>query len=155
MSRRRSFPLAGTALAMLPLAGLLADCGTQHPTTSELQAVPGATSSYPGCAAVGGHGARPGEHTLVNSSGAVLFTTYCTAASQTHVTRWFATKLSRDGWTDEPNPVGTTNSDVVATQAWRRGERRFTLQLLSAEYVGRLSAAQGRPCPSGYRTVVQ
>jgi hypothetical protein len=155
MTRRRSFPLAGTALALVPLAGLLAGCGTQHPTTSELQAVPGATSSYPGSVAVGGHGARPGEHTLVNSSGAVLFTTYCTAASQTEVTRWFASELGRDGWTVEPNPVGTTNSDVAATQEWRRGERRFTLQLLSAAYVGRLSAAQGRPCPSGYRTVVQ
>lgn len=155
MTRRRSCLLAWPVLAMVPLAGLLASCGTQHPTTSELEAVPGATSSYPGSVAVGGHGAREGEHTLVNSSGAVLFSTSCTVASQPEVTHWFASELGRDGWTAEPNPIGTTNSDVVATEEWRRGGRRFTLQLLSAAYVGRLSAAQGQSCSSGYRTVVQ
>jgi hypothetical protein len=155
MTRRRSCLLAWPALAVVPLAGLLAGCGTQHPTSSELEAVPGATSSYPGSVAVGGHGAHEGEHTLVNSSGAVLFSTYCTVASQPEVTHWFASELRRDGWRAEPNPVGTTNSDVVATKEWRRGGRRFNLQLLSAAYVGRLSAAQGQSCSSGYRTVVQ
>lgn len=134
---------------------LLAGCGTQHPTTSELEAVPGATSSYPGSVAVGGHGAREGEHTLANSSSAVLFSTYCTVARQPEVTHWFASDLGRDGWTAEPNPVGTTNSDVVATEEWRRDGRRFTVQLLSPAYIGRLSAAQGQSCSSGYRTVVQ
>jgi len=147
--------LVGTALAMVPLAGVLAGCGTQHPTTSQLKSLPGATASYPGSVAVGGHGARKGEHSLVNSSGAVLFSTYCTAAGQPEVTRWFASELGRDGWRAEHNPVGTTNSDVAAIAEWRRGGRRFTLQLLSPTYVGRLSAAQGKSCSSGYRTVVQ
>jgi len=155
MTGRRLRLLARPALAVVPLAGLLAGCGTQHPTTSELEAVPGATSSYPGSVAVGGHGVREGEHTLVNSSGGVLFSTYCTVARQPAVAHWFASELGRDGWTAEPNPVGTTNSDVVATEEWRRGGRRFTLQLLSPAYVGRLSAARGRSCSSGYRTVVQ
>lgn len=91
----------------------------------------------------------------MNSSGAVLFSTYCTVASLPEVTHWFASELGRDGWTAEPNPVGTTNSDVVATEEWRHGGRRFTLRLLSPAYVGRLSAAQGQSCSSGYRTVVQ
>lgn len=143
--------LTGSALAVTLLAG----CGTQHPTVSELEAVPGATASYPGSIAVGGHGAREGEHTLVNSSGAVLFSTYCTDADQPELTRWFAAELGRAGWADESNPAGTTNGDVSATEEWRRGGRRFTLQLLSAAYVARLAAAQGRQCTSGYRTVVQ
>lgn len=154
-TRQRPCLLAWSALAMVPLAGLLAGRGTQHPTTSELEAVPGATSSYPRSVAVGGHGAREGEQTLVNSSGAVLFSTYCTVASQPEVTHWFASELGSDGWTVEPNPVRTTNSDVVATEEWRRGGRRFTLQLLSPAYVGRLSAAQGQSCSYGYRIVVQ
>jgi hypothetical protein len=140
---------------VLPFAGLLAGCGTQHPTTSELDAVPGATSSYPGSVAVGGHGAREGEHTLVNDSGAMLFTLYCTAAAQPQVTAWFAAELARDGWKAVPNPVGTTSTDVAATEEWRRGARRFTLELLSPAYVGRLSAAKRQSCSSGYRTVVQ
>jgi len=146
---------ASCLLAAAPLAGLLAGCGTEHPTTSELQAVPGATSSYPGSAAVRGHGAHEGEHTLVDSSGAVLFSTYCTDASRSELTRWFASELDRDGWADEANPVGTTNSDVVATQEWHRGQRHFTLQLLSPAYVGRLGAARGESCSTGYRSVVQ
>lgn len=155
MTRRRSCLLAWPALAAVSLAGLLSGCGPEHPTTSELEAVPGATSSYPDSVAVGGHGAHEGEHTLVNSSGAVLFSTYCTAASQSEVTNWFASELRGDGWTAVRNPVGTTNGDVVATEEWRRGGRRFTLQLLSPAYVGRLSVSQGRSCSSGYRTVVQ
>ena len=143
--------LTGSALAMTLLAG----CGTQHPTTSELEAIPGATSSYPGSVAVGGHGAREGEHTLVNSSGAMLFSTYCTDASQLEVTRWFAAELGRKGWAAESNPPGTTGGDVSATEEWRRGARHFTLQLLSAAYLARLGAAQGRECSAGYRTVVQ
>ena len=155
MTRQRSCLLAWPALVMVPLAGLLAGCGTQHPTTSELGAVPGATSSYPGSVPVGGHGAREGEHTLVSSSGAVLFSTYCTVASQPEVTHWFASELGRDGWTAVQNPAGTTNGDVAAAEEWRRGGRRFTLQLLSPAYVGRLSAAQGQSCSYGYRIVVQ
>jgi hypothetical protein len=85
----------------------------------------------------------------------MLVSTYCTAASRPAVTRWFASALGHEGWTAEPNPVGTTNSDVVATEEWRRGARRFTVQLLSPAYVGRLDAAPGRNCSSGYRTVVQ
>lgn len=155
MTRRRWSMRAGSALAVVPLAGLLAGCGTQHPTTSELKAVPGATSSYPGSVVVAGRGAREGEHTLVSSSGAMLFTLYCTDASQPEVTHWLASQLGRTGWTAESNPVGTTNTDVLATEEWRRDRHRFTLQLLSPAYVERLSAAQGRSCSSGYRTVVQ
>lgn len=143
--------LTSSALAMALLAG----CGTQHPTTSELEAVPGATASYPGSVAVAGRGAREGEHTLVNSSGAMLFSTYCTDAGQPEVSRWFAAELERHGWTAESHPAGTTSGDVSATEEWRRGARRFTLQLLSAAYVARLAATEGRQCPSGYRTVVQ
>ena len=112
-------------------------------------------SSYPGSVAVGGHGAQEGEHTLVSSSSAVLFSTYCTTARPPELTRWFASELRHDGWTAESHPVGTTGNDVVATAEWRRGERRFTLHLLSPAYVGRVSAARGTPCSSGYRTVVQ
>ncbi|HEX2895047.1 MAG TPA: hypothetical protein VHO29_13695 [Marmoricola sp.] len=150
--RRRVLPGAALLAASI---GVLVGCGTQHPTISELEAVPAATSSYPGSVAIGGHGAREGEHTLVSSSGGMLFTTYCTTASPSQVSQWFASELGRNGWTAESNPVGTTNTSVVATEAWDRGERVFTLELLSPAYVERLGASQGQPCSSGYRTVVQ
>lgn len=151
MTRRHASLLAGSALVLASLAG----CGTEHPTTSELKAVPGATASYPGSVAVGGHGEREGEHSLVNSSGAVLFSTHCADASQSEVIGWFTSRLEHDGWKADRDPAGTTNTDVVATQEWRRDGRRFTLELLSPAYVGRLDATQGRSCQSGYRTVVQ
>jgi hypothetical protein len=155
MTRRRRSLQSGSALAMVAVAGVLAGCGTQHPTVSELKAVPGAMSEYPGSVAIAGHGAREGEHTLVNSSGATLFTTYCTDASQPEVSDWFASELGRKGWTAEPNPTRTTSTDVVATEGWRRGERSFTLELLSPGYVARVGASQGQPCSVGYRTFVQ
>ena len=144
-----------TVLAFVPLVGLLAGCGTQHPTASELKAVPGAMSSYPGSVAVGGHGAREGEHTLWSSSPAVILGTFCAAASQLEVTHWFASELGRDGWKAEPNPVGTTDADVVATEEWRRGRRTFSVQWMSPAYVGRLSAAHGLTCSSSYSVFVQ
>jgi len=146
---------AWPVLTLMLLAALLAGCGTQHPTAAELASVPGATSSYPASVAVGGHGAQEGEHTLVSSSSAVLFSTYCTTARPPELTRWFASELRHDGWTAESHPVGTTSNEVVTTEEWRRGERRFTLHLLSPAYVERVSAARGTPCSSGYRTVVQ
>lgn len=151
MTRRHACLVAGSALAVASLAG----CGTEHPTTSELKAVPGAIASYPGSVAVGGQGAREGEHTLVDSSGAVLFGTYCVDADQSEVVRWYTSELDHDGWKADRNTAGTTTTDVVATQEWRRDGRRFTLELLSPAYVGRLGATQGRSCRSGYRTVVQ
>jgi hypothetical protein len=144
-----------TVLAFVPLGGLLAGCGTQHPTASELKAVPGAMASYPGSVAVGGHGPREGEHTLWSSSSAVIVGTFCAAASQREVTHWFASELGRDGWVAEPNPVVTTATDVVATEEWRHGRRTFTMQWMSPAYVGRLSTAHGLACSSSYRVFVQ
>ena len=77
----------------------------QHPTISPLEAVPGATSSYPGSIAV-------------SSSGGVLTTS-------------------------SPPSSGAAVSAP------------FTLRFLSPAYVEHLSAEQGRPCSSGYRTFVQ
>jgi len=153
MMRRTA--LARTALALVPLVGVLAGCGTEHPTASELEAVPGAMSSYPRSVAVGGHAAREGEHTLWSSSPATIRGTFCTAASQQEVARWFASNLKRDGWNAEPNPVGTSDTDVVATHEWHRGRRVFTLRLMSQAYVGRLSVAHGLTCASSYRIFVQ
>jgi hypothetical protein len=147
--------MRSTALALVPLAGLLAGCHAQHPTVSELESVPGAMSSYPGSVAVGGHGAVKGEHTLWSSSPAMILGTFCATASQPEVTRWCASELGRDGWKTVPNPVGTTDSDVVATEEWRRGRRTFTLELMTPTSVGRLSAAYSRRCSAGYRVVVQ
>jgi hypothetical protein len=154
-TRHRLGLLAGCAAGTVALAGVLGGCGTQHPTIAELKAVPGATSSYPGSVAIYGHGERKGEHTLVNASGAMLFTTYCTDASAAEVTDWFSSKLGRAGWTADPNPVGMADTDVLATEAWYRGERLFDVELLSPAYVGRVSATLGLPCRTGYKTIVQ
>ena len=151
----RTTALAGPMLAMVPLVGFLAGCGTQDSTASGLEAVPGAMSSYPGSIAIGGHGTRKSAHTLWSTNPAMILGTFCATASQPEVARWFAFRLSRDSWKTVPNPVGTTDHDVAATEQWNRGKRAFTLELMTSAYVDRLSSAQRLRCSSGYRVLVQ
>lgn len=153
MTRRTA--LAGPVLALVPLVGLLAGCGTQDSAVSELEAVPGAMASYPGSIAIGGHGAVNGQHTLWSNNPAMILGTFCATASQRDVTRWFASKLRRDGWNAVPNPVGTTDNDVEASKQWNRGRHNFTLELMTPAYVERLSVAYTLKCSSGYRVFVQ
>lgn len=134
---------------------VLAGCGTVHPTVSELRSIPGATAAYPGSVAVAGRGATPGSRTLFASNPSLLFATYCTHADQRALTRWFAEELSHTDWQADPNPARTTSTDVTDTHGWRRGQRRFTLQILSPTYLARLGSRLGQSCPTGYRTTVQ
>lgn len=133
---------------------LTAGCGAVHPTVAELRAVPGATAMYPGSGVLFGLGASEGRHTPFDASPAMLFATYCATSQQPEVTRWFGAALRREGWLADPNPVGTTDSDVEGVNSWIRGDRRFTLQLLSSAYATRASAGHPAPCTTAYRTTV-
>lgn len=152
MTRRRA--IAGSMLAMVPLVGLLAGCEARDAAVSELKAVPGAMTSYPGSVAIGGHGTVKGQHTLWSDNPAMILGTFCAPASRPDVARWFASRLGRDGWTTVPNPSGT-DGDVEATEEWNRGRRIFTLELMTSAYVERLRTAYRLVCSSGYRVTVQ
>ena len=147
--------LVGWMLAVVPLVGLLAGCGTQGTAVSRLKAVPGAMAFYPGSTAIGGHGAVKGQHTLWSNNPPMILGTFCAKASQGDVTGWFASKLRQDGWKAVSNPIGTTDPDVEATEQWERGRRLFTLQLMTPAYAGRLSAGYHLTCLSAYKLAVQ
>jgi len=133
---------------------LVAGCGTVRPTVGELRAVPGATATYPGSVVLFGLGASEGSHRLFDASPAMLFATYCTTSERTAVVGWFGDALQREGWLADPNPAGTTDSDVEAVNSWTRGDRRLTLQALSSAYAARASAGHAAPCTTAYRTTV-
>lgn len=110
---------------------------------------------YPASVAVYGHGTSEGIHTLWSSSPSLLFATYCTLGQETAVITWFGDELTRDGWHSDAHPAGTTDADVAAVHGWTRGDRRFTLQVLSPAYVARLAQSRATQCTTGYRTSVQ
>ena len=147
----------GRARWPLVLAAVLglAACQAVHPTVSELRTVPGASATYPTSVAVHGVAATEGRHTLFDSSPSMLLATYCTTDGEMDVVSWFAASLESDGWQSVPNPPGSSTSDVARTVEWRRGDRRFTVQVLTPVYVGRLDPALARRCTTAYRTVAQ
>lgn len=132
----------------------IAGCGTVHPTVAELRDVPGATALYPGSVVLFGLGASEGRHTLFDSSPAMLFATYCTTSQRPEVIRWFGDELQREGWLAERNPAGIASSDVEEVYRWIRGDRRFTLQMLSSAYAAEASAGHTAPCTTAYRTTL-
>jgi hypothetical protein len=70
------------------------------------------------------------------------------------VIRWFGDELRREGWLADPNPAGTTTTDVEGVHSWIRGDRRFTLQVLSNAYAAKASAGHAAPCTTAYRTTM-
>ena len=125
---------------LLCAAVALVGCASSFASVEEMQAIPGATSVYPG-SVVYDSSAQPPERNVMADNPGQLQTVACTTASVQELAQWFDDQLEADGWrvapgyqaywTPPPSETGASARAARVPTRWERQDAELELTTLS------------------------
>lgn len=143
-------------ILVVAASATLAGCSQPHPTLSELEQQPGATTTYPGALEYV-HSRQDVTSGVDGPSPATITIEACSQGPRADVSSYFDKALIAAGYTQDPSSHRDNPALYTGGVTWVRDNTQFDLNFDTPENAAYFSQryGDGRKCPTAYQTRVQ